>query len=624
SAEYKRRWREKRKRELEFLQNTDSDTDNALHKRNCNDIRNNFEIEDVDQAGIPTSEGSSRSTSPTPSISNSNETDSESDDDSDDGSETSGGNYSSSSDDDFADLNLNEGPTLADELRQWAGKNAYTRAELKDILSIFRAYGHADELPKDPRTLMRTPREVATIRKCGGEYIYLGIKTGIIRCLKDFPEFDSEIIKLIINADGIPLFKSNGLDLWPILGMFVHPHPFVISLYCGEGKPNNCEEYLEDLLNEYNELRDNGFVFDNKQYYVKIWCMLCDAPARQFIKCIKGHGGFYSCERCMIKGERIDGRTVFLATNMDLRTEEDFENFKYEGKHQHQLSPLVEARSGLKCIEGFPLDYMHLVCLGVMKRILQFLKEGPRLCRLSQRQIRQVSQMLQSFRGKMPSEFARQPRGLNHFKRFKATEFRSFLLYYGFIVLSDVLTQAVYEHFLKLVVALRILLDENDEFRNENLDYAKRLLAYFSDQAATHYSASFTVYNVHGLIHLADDALKYNVNLDIISCFPFENHLQILKKLVRNATNPLVSVVKRVTELESAGIKSSYKCILTEVSKSERDSWFLLNNSCVGCVKDVLSETTFMCADFFDKPLSFQSGWNLFFGKSCKRRTEKG
>eukprot|EP00111_Clytia_hemisphaerica_P013438 TCONS_00039459-protein len=76
SAEYKRRWREKRKRELEFLQNTDSDTDNALHKRNCNDIRNNFEIEDVDQAGIPTSEGSSRSTSPTPSISNSNETDS--------------------------------------------------------------------------------------------------------------------------------------------------------------------------------------------------------------------------------------------------------------------------------------------------------------------------------------------------------------------------------------------------------------------------------------------------------------------------------------------------------------------------------------------------------------------
>eukprot|EP00111_Clytia_hemisphaerica_P013454 TCONS_00039496-protein len=106
----------------------------------------------------------------------------------------------------------------------------------------------------------------------------------------------------MINVDGLPLFKSTALDLWPILGMFVHPHPFVISLYTGEGKPNNCSEYLDDFLKEYKELRDHGFVFEDKQYFVKIWCMLCDAPARQFIKCTKGHGGFYACERCVIKG----------------------------------------------------------------------------------------------------------------------------------------------------------------------------------------------------------------------------------------------------------------------------------------------------------------------------------
>ena len=31
----------------------------------------------------------------------------------------------------------------------------------------------------------------------------------------------------------------------------------------------------------------------------------CDAPARSFLKCVKGHGGYYGCERCIQKDSII-------------------------------------------------------------------------------------------------------------------------------------------------------------------------------------------------------------------------------------------------------------------------------------------------------------------------------
>ena len=75
----------------------------------------------------------------------------------------------------------------------------------------------------------------------------------------------------------------------------------------------------------------------------------------------------------------------------------------------------------------FPLDYIHLVCLGVMKRLLLIWKEGPRPFRLAPFQLIQISGRLKNMTGLMPSEFARQPRGLDEQKRWKATELRTFL-----------------------------------------------------------------------------------------------------------------------------------------------------------------------------------------------------
>jgi hypothetical protein len=99
--------------------------------------------------------------------------------------------------------------------------------------------------------------------------------------------------------------------------------------------------------------------------------------------------------------------------------------------------------------------------------------------RLSPAFLRTISQRLQHLNGRFPSCFARQPRSLFESDRWKATEFRQFLLYSGIVVLRGVLSTTQYEHFLCLSVAMHILLEEDGRVRNHYLEYAENLLKSF-------------------------------------------------------------------------------------------------------------------------------------------------
>lgn len=51
----------------------------------------------------------------------------------------------------------------------------------------------------------------------------------------------------------------------------------------------------------------------------------------------------------------------------------EFRNHKYEG-HQQSKSVLADLKLGL--ISQVPLDYMHLVCLGVVKKLIRLWVEN--------------------------------------------------------------------------------------------------------------------------------------------------------------------------------------------------------------------------------------------------------
>lgn len=160
------------------------------------------------------------------------------------------------------------------------------------------------------------------------------------------------------------------------------------------------------------------------------------------------------------------------------RTDELFTARTYVN-HQIGETPLVLYR--IPCISSFVLDYMHCVCLGVVKRILWLLKQGQTVCKLSHVQLGELSNKLVSYSGKLPSEFARQPRSLAELERWKATEFMQFLLYTGPIVfvLRKILSKERYIHFLTLAIGISILLESDSHKRASYLDYASSLLSFF-------------------------------------------------------------------------------------------------------------------------------------------------
>lgn len=72
-------------------------------------------------------------------------------------------------------------------------------------------------------------------------------------------------------------------------------------------------------------------------------------------------------------------------------------------------------------------------------------------------EIRQISEnlLLKSY---IPREFSRKCRSLTELERWKATEFRLFLLYIGIVALKGPVSCDQYRHFLLLFIAIYIVL----------------------------------------------------------------------------------------------------------------------------------------------------------------------
>jgi hypothetical protein len=125
--------------------------------------------------------------------------------------------------------------------------------------------------------------------------------------------------------------------------------------------------FLESFVKEMSNLEAHGLLVNELHYNVRIRCIIADAPARSFIKCIKNHNAYYGCERCDRKGKWMK-RVVYPRNRVGLLyTDESFKN-QTNSFHHDGISPLVDLKIGM--ISNIPLDYVHLICLGVVKKLL--------------------------------------------------------------------------------------------------------------------------------------------------------------------------------------------------------------------------------------------------------------
>ncbi|XP_043473225.1 uncharacterized protein LOC122505576 [Leptopilina heterotoma] len=382
-----------------------------------------------------------------------------------------------------------------------------------------------------------------------GEFVYLSIKTGLHRCI-DTNIHDGNLIELKFNVDGLPISKSSDLQLWPTLCQVHHEaicyQPFAVSIFCGMSKPISNDVYFEEFVSEMNDLLENGIDIEGKHYRISIKCFVCDTPARAFCKNIVGHNHKFGCERCIVKGtKRGFKQTVFLSTNSAERTDDSFRN-QSQIQHHKGHSLLSDIRLPMNMIFTFVLDFMHLCFLGVMKKLLFFWLEGNLNFRLRSRLRNALSDRMELLKNEVPCEFQRKPRSTKKYKKWKATEFRFFLLYCGPIILKKILSKRLYKHFLLLHCACRILSMDNICIRLNG--FAKTFLVQFVKGAKSFYGKSSLTMNLHNLLHVADDARTMNCSLTKISCFPFENFLGKLKVKLRSPLKPLAQICRRLHE----------------------------------------------------------------------------
>lgn len=349
-----------------------------------------------------------------------------------------------------------EAPTsefLLRSLRYWASTFSVSLAALSALLSILRMFH--PELPTDARTILKTQTHVSTIKMEGGEYYHFGLAKGILSCLKSLilPE-QLKIVKVQFNLDGLPLFKSCTLQFCLILAIVncdYTKHPFLIGLYCGMKKPKCIFEFLKPFIDDLADVLMDGIVYNGQNILVEVSSFVCDAPARAFVKIIKSHNGYSGCDKCVQVGE-WQNKMTYPETDAKLRTDSDFNHMIDEDHHLNQkLSPLAGL---VKMVTMFPLDYMHLCCLGVTRKLLNsWIRGKATTTRLSTQTVADISEKLKLLSSYTPVEFSWKPRGLSEIDRWKATELRSFMLYTG-PVINSCLVSGTVPVFLKHAVVL--------------------------------------------------------------------------------------------------------------------------------------------------------------------------
>lgn len=351
-------------------------------------------------------------------------------------------NFESDSDDDpndemehtnfannFEYTNTTDDPNcISSWLQEWTIKNNITHVALNQLLC--RIKPKYPELPTDARTLLGTPRKINLDIVPPGHYYHFGLSKCIETLLSRYPSQNLNCIEVNINIDGLPLFKSSSRQVYPILCNLVgnYNEVDVVGIYHGYEKPKDANVFLQPFTEETKYLTIHGIKIKDHTYSFKIRSFICDIPAKSFITYTKGHSGYYSCAKCMAKGEHYLDRVIYPnVNNYPLRTDNNF-RLKLQENH-HTGTSILESIPNINMVKDFPSDPMHLIFLGIVKKLVSLWCYGKPKKKLSFHQISEISKLLADERDKIPSEFNRKPRSLLESKRWKATEFRTFILY---------------------------------------------------------------------------------------------------------------------------------------------------------------------------------------------------
>jgi len=145
---------------------------------------------------------------------------------------------SSGDDNNFDDDDDNDddgNPMLCESLAEWGIKFGISHCAVDGLLKILKPF-HS-ELPLTARTLFETVKSSDITVVSGGEYCHFGLAEGLKQHIRCHGPPLGPTIQLQVNIDGLPLFKSSQVQVWPILcsvfNASFNKDPFVVGIFSG-------------------------------------------------------------------------------------------------------------------------------------------------------------------------------------------------------------------------------------------------------------------------------------------------------------------------------------------------------------------------------------------------------
>uniref|UniRef100_A0ABD2WAA5 DUF4218 domain-containing protein n=1 Tax=Trichogramma kaykai TaxID=54128 RepID=A0ABD2WAA5_9HYME len=372
----------------------------------------------------------------------------------------------------------------------------------------------------------------------------------------------------IFNTDGCKASDSSPVSVWPVFLKINELPPAIrdnfiilVGLWVNEVKPT-MNTFLPPLINVMNSLSSEGVEWNRNGKIVKskiipFGCCV-DTPCRCSLLNMKQFNGNYGCTFCYHPSEQVDsvrkyplnGKFYPLRSHENIIQDMLSTRIRDEqtGKVKIQEVTGVKGPSALMNLKYFDLadgmspDSMHAVYLGVSKQITEIILSSSKEPYYvgSPNQLAAIDHRLLSI--KTPKCITRTVRSVQKRSLWKASEWRSWLLYYCLPCLSGILSPKYFIIISKVVSGIEIL--QRDSIGYDDVKFANKLLVEFIIEFEKEFGKHNITYNVHLLLHIARSVQNMGP-LQVQNAFCFENENRLLLHLKKSPTEIAVQISNR-------------------------------------------------------------------------------
>lgn len=387
---------------------------------------------------------------------------------------------------------------------------------------------------------------------------------------KNMQKHHPRTLTLNIATDGAPLYKSSSRSFWPIqlyineLSTNIRFRAIVLAglyLTTREPKSHFMDVYFSVFHQQLQRLQSHGITFvrhsTGEEYNFKFNSLLIcmDSVARPVAQNRMQYNAYSGCSWCYERGEWIEGSMRYLLSEHlpEHRSHESHVRDVREALKTGRVANGVRGSSVFSevplcdLVWSFPPDYLHGILLGVVKMLWEKWATSHSLNATDRRNIDQ--RYLQIRR---PQEIHRLTRTMQQIKKFKGSEFESWLLYDALPCLEDILDEDKLASFCLLVDSIGRLLGTHitpEDIQQCNI----QLLQFFAD-CQRFYGPTAMTFNMHMVLHLAEAVIQGGP-LWCYSTFPFENGIFRIKQHISSPANVMQQIA--VKHLKRKILKSN-------------------------------------------------------------------